>query len=1151
MIKNKILIIIAIFMFSCLPLTVLAAEKNFPAGSLIIPMDSFYQPEDDGGILEAYGLVFYLLKHMTEGEHDITVYWIINQEKTNIGGIDFVIEDLTLEVGGTAVKRYDHAGGTSNLTFNTGDSFQKISYSGAPIIVDGINAAEAKTIINQSKWSAVDVHEAQVPFKAPVYREMHGTPPMIALMNNKEDKTGSGNAAILESYLRLAGICTDVYDIVTPNEIRDGILTSEDGYDFLWVPHWEGYKAYSKDDDGNGRDDVEDIVIKIKEFLENGNGLLAECASIEVFEHSENGLFLSTKGFGHNEGTNDPDTIILNDVTTPNAQVADFIYEPEGGYLHNWRPYHSGDNYKLTPTPDVSGGNSEYRDTVIRFTIDDTGWDYCVGGYAYGNTNYGYVTYLGGHKYAGCSGSVEVDVEPNIHTLEFKFKKDTSDEEFTFLVKYDSGFETTVTCNALDDPLTAIAGDPLEIAFTTASVDKKELQDVTFRNNGASSITIDSITISWTNGDGDQKIKKITDKKTDDKLYDGPEVVSGAELVPPDFTTFNIEAGSGGESAGCTNNDDCSWNNIAGVRYILNTLFNIKFQISNHEYVRAAPIVAYPYLYQGSFEYPSYKGHFRRYNVTSDTGDPESADWDTADGHILDDDNRNIFTAAQDDVDGGWSKIEFAVENINNLRLLLDVTPENNDDTDEEAVIERVRGKDWNSNTAQWEDQGGNKLGGIEHSAPVIVDGNSRIGTNRIETAYVGDLYGMLHAIETETGDEKWAYVPNNLLGKLQNDRTDENAPQDFAAVDGSPSAVDIYYDPPNIEGTAKQWRTILVCPEGYGGKYIFALDITDPDDWSVLWELTDAEAPGGGMGHAYRVSLDKVKWPIKDPETEEIIGYETKWMLFVATGFAGIAEEHGGINIFAFNIQTGEKLWHFSQMYADSVNDIPGDVTLFDLDDDSFVDRVYVGDLNGRMWELDAVTGKNPNGFDESEGKEIPLWNAGVGNPVLVSPSITRINNSVIVVFGTGGADWAADDQSYYIYAVKATNKQETPSYESGAGTLYWEVELSVGEKVWSGPTIAGDNVYIATSTGTMETADPREDTSSGTGKLYAYKLEDGSQSWNEPLEIGKTRGSIFVNKNHAYMTTVANEIVQVGNGNFIQSSTNNVALRSWQQLN
>jgi outer membrane protein assembly factor BamB len=133
----------------------------------------------------------------------------------------------------------------------------------------------------------------------------------------------------------------------------------------------------------------------------------------------------------------------------------------------------------------------------------------------------------------------------------------------------------------------------------------------------------------------------------------------------------------------------------------------------------------------------------------------------------------------------------------------------------------------------------------------------------------------------------------------------------------------------------------------------------------------------------------------------------------------------------------------------------------------------------------------------------------------------------------------------------VNATNKRETPSYESGAGTLYWEVGLPVGEKVWSAPKIAGDNVYIVASTGTMESGDPREDTSSGTGRLYAFKLEDGSQSWDEPLEIGKTRGSIYLDKNHAYMTTVANEIVQVGNGNFIQSSTNNVVLRSWQQLN
>jgi len=81
--KSKIFIIIALFIFTGFSLKAQAAEMNFPAGSLIIPMDDFYQPDADGGILEAYGLVYYLLNHKTDGDHDITVYWIINQEKTN------------------------------------------------------------------------------------------------------------------------------------------------------------------------------------------------------------------------------------------------------------------------------------------------------------------------------------------------------------------------------------------------------------------------------------------------------------------------------------------------------------------------------------------------------------------------------------------------------------------------------------------------------------------------------------------------------------------------------------------------------------------------------------------------------------------------------------------------------------------------------------------------------------------------------------------------------------------------------------------------------------------------------------------------------------------------------------------------------------
>ena len=61
--KTKIFTLFILVTFACLPIGALAYERNFPAGSIIIPMDSFYQPEADGGQLEAYGLAYYLLDH--------------------------------------------------------------------------------------------------------------------------------------------------------------------------------------------------------------------------------------------------------------------------------------------------------------------------------------------------------------------------------------------------------------------------------------------------------------------------------------------------------------------------------------------------------------------------------------------------------------------------------------------------------------------------------------------------------------------------------------------------------------------------------------------------------------------------------------------------------------------------------------------------------------------------------------------------------------------------------------------------------------------------------------------------------------------------------------------------------------------------------
>jgi type IV pilus assembly protein PilY1 len=372
-------------------------------------------------------------------------------------------------------------------------------------------------------------------------------------------------------------------------------------------------------------------------------------------------------------------------------------------------------------------------------------------------------------------------------------------------------------------------------------------------------------------------------------------------------------------------------------------------------------------------------------------------------------------------------------------------------------------------------------------------------------------------------------------------------------------------------------WRTILVCPQGFGGNSIFALDVTDPDGWisdpegpHVLWEATDTVAPGGGMGYSFRAALDKVKVPILDLNDDPIPGqYEVKWMVYVATSFAHIAENRGGINVFAFDLETGNEEWTFTSTYADSVNDIPGAVTTFDIDEDGLADRIYVGDMNGRLWEMaltddpdekwtagQSVHQAEVTVADVTSLVPIPLFNAGIGNPISVSPAIINRNGHVLLVFGTGGADWASNDQGYHVYVVDATEAgsliktDKQANYESLGGAIgfKWSLPLAVGEKVWSSPTVASGQIWIVTSFGSMESADPKND-KGGSSKLRLLNLDTGENVWDEPLTIGKVRGSIYVSRKHVYMTTFDGEIIQLGEQNdFTGGTGNRVVLKSWQ---
>ena len=117
---------------------------------------------------------------------------------------------------------------------------------------------------------------------------------------------------------------------------------------------------------------------------------------------------------------------------------------------------------------------------------------------------------------------------------------------------------------------------------------------------------------------------------------------------------------------------------------------------------------------------------------------------------------------------------------------------------------------------------------------------------SRRNVLYAGSNSGMLHAIDAQTGDEIWGFVPPFIAamlpqiinkdydGAVGSDNTGGTNP--IFGVDGSPVVHDLYINGytlkdgvPEIDDN-KSWRTIVFVPYGRGGPGFSVLDVTDPD---------------------------------------------------------------------------------------------------------------------------------------------------------------------------------------------------------------------------------------------------------------------------------------------------------------------------------
>ena len=540
---------------------------------------------------------------------------------------------------------------------------------------------------------------------------------------------------------------------------------------------------------------------------------------------------------------------------------------------------------------------------------------------------------------------------------------------------------------------------------------------------------------------------------------------------------------------------------------------------------------------------------YRKYNKDSNTFEEVVEQGWSAKDKMPSANSRNILIAG-----GGASKLQdFSTTNAgkptepNSLAYYLNIDPESGTKTATwQQRLEYLRGSKSNEGDGEGKLRTRSSiLGDFLTSQPVVVK-NARYlegFANRLEspaapaaatTAYSdfmasiatrrGQLYiggndGMLHAFDTETGVEKFAFIPTAVFPKL-NKLTGKNYSHEFY-VDGTPVVADVY------DKTAAKWRTILVGTLRAGGKGLFALDITNPDDIQLLWEF----------GENSIADEDAVKPGYSFPQPTVARLHNGKWAVVTGNGYQGAGTSNGAAALYVIDAITGEMI---SNLKVQSPNTDGGEnglssPRLADYDSDGVADYAYAGDLHGNLWRFDllgagatAPTVTPPsNGsygaknsettFSVSYGRE-PMFTAtsttsatGSNNmqSITSAPSLVRhpTRKGYLVMFGTG---------KYFESGDKAGEKDR-------AQTLYgiWDMNTKA-ETTTTVKTITRGELAVQTitseTTGTgKESGKERDARIISNNPVQWYEDNDSSKDvvnrgWRLDLTTGDFTGEMIV---------------------------------------
>lgn len=293
---------------------------------------------------------------------------------------------------------------------------------------------------------------------------------------------------------------------------------------------------------------------------------------------------------------------------------------------------------------------------------------------------------------------------------------------------------------------------------------------------------------------------------------------------------------------------------------------------------------------------------------------------------------------------------------------------------------------------------------------------------SRTGMVYVGANDGMLHAFNSTTGEEVWAYVPKIVMPNLYqlSDKAYAGPGSHRFFVDGSPVLGDVCTTDcttPESGTGSPVWKTILVGGLNKGGRGYYALDITDPSAPKALWEFTDDNL-GYSYGNPVITKIKNPDYPLSSTEKE-------KWVVIFSSGYNNYGPGDGVGRLFIVNANTGALIRSISTGVGDTTTPSGlGRITAWANypNYNNFAQRVYGGDLLGNLWRFDVNDDIAASGYDAQRLATLKDAN-GAAQPITARPELGKVKDHPVVFVATGqllGSSDLSSTQRQSVYAIK-----------------------------------------------------------------------------------------------------------------------------------